>query len=172
MSPPLIVIGAPGAGKSTVGRGVADRLDLPFADSDDRIEQDAGCSVADIFVRDGEDAFRSLEKKVVTELLSCEDGIVSLGGGSVLDPDTRRALGGRSVVWLRVDIATAAQRIGLSATRPLLVGNVRGTLARLLSEREPLYKEVATFEVDTCGKSVPGVIDEVCAHLDTMPSQS
>lgn len=165
MAPRAVLIGAPGAGKSTVGRRVATRLALPFTDSDREIEERAGMSVADIFVTQGEEAFRDLEAATVAELLGSSDGIVSLGGGAVLRPETRTALAGHRVVWLRVGVPAAASRVGMNTARPLLLGNVRGTLTALLAERNPVYAKVATDTVDTDGRSVGAVVDSVVEAL-------
>lgn len=149
--PLLVLVGAPGAGKTTVGRRVARELDVPFADSDEIIERQAGKSVAEIFIDDGESAFRSLEREAISRALVESTGVLALGGGAVLDPATREALGGHTVIWLRVGISAASDRVGMTASRPLLLGNVRGTLIRLLDERTPLYEEVASACVDTDG---------------------
>lgn len=165
MAPAAVLIGAPGAGKSTVGRRVATRLSLPFADSDREIEERAGMSVSDIFVNRGEDAFRDLEAATVVDLLEASDGILSLGGGAVLRPETRAALVGHRVVWLRVGVPAAASRVGMNTARPLLLGNVRGTLTALLAERDPVYAEVATDTVETDGRGVGDVVDAVVGVL-------
>lgn len=161
MAPVMVLVGAPGAGKTTVGRRVATRLGVAFADSDREIEQRAGMSVADIFVDQGEDAFRDLEAKVVSDLLTTCPGVLSLGGGAVLRADSREALAHQRVVWLRVGVPAAASRVGMNTARPLLLGNVRGTLMTLLAERDPLYAEVATVTVDTDGRSIGAVVDAV-----------
>ena len=148
MSASVVLVGAPGSGKSTVGALLAERLGIPFTDVDAVIEQRTGRSIAAIFADDGEPAFRTLEEQVTAELLD-RPGVLSLGGGAVLSPTTRAALRGRRVVWLQVSAATAVQRVGLNEARPLLLGNVRGRLIRLLAERTPLYAEVSTERVET-----------------------
>ena len=148
MSGPVVLVGAPGSGKSTIGALLAERLGVPFADVDAEIEQRAGRSIAAIFADDGEPAFRALEEQVTAELLQ-RPGVLSLGGGAVLSAATRVALRGHRVVWLQVSAATAVSRVGLNEARPLLLGNVRGRLIRLLAERTPLYAEVATERVET-----------------------
>jgi shikimate kinase len=165
MAPVAVLIGAPGAGKSTVGRRVATRLSVPFADSDREIEERAGMSVADIFVTQGEASFRDLEAATVADLLGSSAGILSLGGGAVLRAETRAALSGHRVVWLRVGVPAAASRVGMNTARPLLLGNVRGTLTALLAERDPVYAEVATDTVDTDGRPVGAVVDAVVEVL-------
>lgn len=144
----IVVVGAPGAGKTTVGVLLADRLGLTFRDVDRLIEEQAGKPIAEIFADDGEPVFRELE--VATTLAQLESpGVISLGGGAVLSEQIRAALRDHTVVWLQVSIAKAAPRIGLNAARPLLLGNVRGRLIKLLAERTPLYDEVATHRFNT-----------------------
>lgn len=157
----LVVVGAPGAGKSSVGQRVATRLGVEFLDTDRLVEDEVGKSVGDIFVSDGEAAFRAREAGAVARALEVDDAVVSLGGGSVLDPATRALLREQPVVWLRVGIAEATKRVGLGTARPLLLGNVRGTLMRLLDERTPLYEEVATWTVDTDGRPLDAIVNEV-----------
>lgn len=161
MAPSLVLVGSPGAGKSTVGRRVAEQLGVPFADTDALIEAAAGMSVSDIFVTLGEDEFRSLEAAAVAAALDEREGVLSLGGGAVLRPDTRARLTGTRVVWLRVTASDAASRVGMNTARPLLLGNVRATLSSLLEQRNPLYSEVATDVVDTSGRSLREVTEEV-----------
>ena len=157
----LVIVGAPGAGKSSVGKRVARGWNAPFIDTDRLIETRAGKSVSDIFVTDGEAVFRDLEASAVADALADHNAVVSLGGGSVLSADTRELLLAEPVVWLRVGIGEATKRVGLTTARPLLLGNVRGTLIRLLDERTPLYEEVATWTVDTDGRSLEDIVAEV-----------
>jgi len=165
-APLIVLVGAPGAGKSTVGRRLARRWGVAFRDSDQLIEEKSGKTVADIFVDDGEPAFRALERAVIAEALDHERGVLALGGGAILDPTTRERLGGAKCVWLRVGVSEATKRVGLNASRPLLLGNVRGTLITLLDERTPLYDEVATWTVDTDGRSVEQVVDAVATAVE------
>lgn len=159
-------MGAPGAGKSTVGRRIAAQWGVDFRDSDRVIEEEAGKSVSDIFVEDGEPAFRALERNVIARELDGFDGVLALGGGAVLDPSTRARLEESRCVWLRVGVSDAARRVGLNASRPLLLGNVRGTLMTLLEERTPMYDEVATWVVDTDGRTVDEVVEAVIAAVE------
>ena len=117
--------------------------------------------MSDIFVIDGEQAFRTMEREEIASALTTRSGVLSLGGGAILDAATRQALRGHRVVWLRVGVGEAARRVGLNASRPLLLGNVRGTLMTLLEQRTPLYAEVATDSVDTDGLEVGAVADLV-----------
>ncbi|MBI1350755.1 MAG: AAA family ATPase [Actinomycetales bacterium] len=161
MAPVLVLIGSPGAGKSSVGRRVAQRLKVPFADSDALIEQAAGMSVSDIFVTEGEDAFRELEEATIADALEAAEGVLSLGGGAVMRDATRDRLRGLRVVWLKVSLSDAASRVGMNQARPLLLGNVRGTLSALMEKRNPVYEEVATAMVDTSGRPLRAVVDDV-----------
>ncbi|MEZ5116899.1 MAG: shikimate kinase [Candidatus Nanopelagicales bacterium] len=165
MSPVAVIVGAPGAGKTTVGRLLAMRLGVTFRDTDHDVETLAGKPVSDIFLDDGEPEFRRLEASAVATALAEHDGVLALGGGAVGDPATREALNGQPVVWLRVGVADAASRVGLSGARPLLLGNMRGQLIKLMQERTPLYEEVATFTVDTDGRSPEDVLAEVLERL-------
>lgn len=159
--PLVVLVGAPGAGKSTVGRRVAERLGVPFADTDHLIEEVAGMSVSDIFVTAGEPEFRRLEEDAVAEALRARSGVLALGGGAVLSDRTRHLLAGHRVIWLRVSMSEAATRVGMNTARPLLLGNVRTTLASLLEARTPLYEEVSSAVVDTSDRKIRDVIAEV-----------
>jgi shikimate kinase len=159
--PLIVLVGPPGAGKSTVGRLLADRLGVSFRDTDDDVETVAGKSISDIFVDDGEPAFRALEREAVAAALTTHDGVLALGGGAVADPGTRDLLGGHRVVFLDVGLADAANRVGLNRDRPLLIGNPRAQLKRLLDERRPLYVRVATVTVDTAGRTPDEIVSEV-----------
>ncbi len=150
----LVLVGPPGAGKTTVGRVLARRLAVDFTDVDAIIVERAGKSIADMFLQDGEDVFRALEREVVAEQLVRTDGVLALGGGSVLAAQTRERLRGHRVVLLTVGVADGLRRTGMSTARPLLAGvNPRATFKALLEARAPLYREVATFEVDTVRRS-------------------
>jgi shikimate kinase len=155
-----------GAGKTTVGRRVADGLGVAFLDTDEVVEREAGRTVAEIFVDEGEARFRALEKHAVADALASHDGVLALGGGAVLDEDTRALLRGHRVVFLRVGLTDAAKRVGLGVSRPLLLGNVRGRIKQLLDERTPVYEEVAAHVVDTDGRTADEVADDVRALVE------
>lgn len=148
MSPKLVLIGAPGAGKSTVGAMLAQVLDCDFVDSDSVIEQKLGMSISEIFIQKSEQYFRQIEKQVVLDLLKNTDGVLSLGGGSVLNEDVQLELAKHRVVWLQVSLADAVERVGLNQSRPLLLGNVRSNMKHLLTERNHVYQNLAILTVD------------------------
>lgn len=161
----IVLIGPMGAGKTTVGGLVAARLGSSVRDTDHDVEATAGRPISEIFVDEGEDAFRALERAAVAEALATHEGVLALGGGAVLDPGTRELLAGHDVVFLRVGLADAVKRVGLGTGRPLLLGNVRGRIKTLLDERTPVYESVATLVVDTDGRSPEDVAEEIVAAL-------
>jgi shikimate kinase len=141
----IVLIGPPGAGKTTVGQALATLTGLPFVDTDQMVEEAAGTSVAQIFITQGEDAFRAMEREAVAQALSRGIGIVGLGGGAPMDPATRDLLKGHEVVFLDVSDAVAVRRVGLDASRPLLVGSPRAQWRALMAERRPIYTQAATL---------------------------
>jgi shikimate kinase len=165
MSPVVVLVGVMGAGKSTVGGHLAEALGVTFRDTDDDIVATAGKPISDIFVDDGEDHFRALERAAVATALSDFGGVLALGGGAILADETRKALGGHRVVYLEVGLAEAVRRVGLGAGRPLLAINPRATLKHLLDLRRPLYEEVATIVVNTDGRSPDDIAAEVLRQL-------
>jgi shikimate kinase len=164
VSPVVVLVGPPAAGKTTVGRLLAERLGVDFVDSDDLVVERAGKPVSEIFVDEGEDAFRALEADAVAEGLG-RDGVLALGGGAVLSAATRERLAGQPVVFLAAGVPTSATRVGLNRDRPLLLGNPRQMLRALLDARLPLYEEVAAATVVTDELSPDEVADAVLAAL-------
>ena len=162
----IVLVGVPGAGKTTVGRLLAKELAVDFFDSDQVIEARAGKSVADIFTEDGEPTFRKLEHEAIVELLDSSNGVLALGGGSLGNDDTRAKVKEATAVWLITGLAQAVDRVGMNRNRPLLLGNVRGQLADLMSAREPLYKEVAKIAVDTSKRSPAEVVEAIVTNLE------
>ncbi len=166
LTPKLVLVGPMGAGKTTVGRRLAEAWGVGFRDTDLDIEAAEGRPISDIFVDSGEAHFRELECQAVVAALAGHDGVLALGGGAVLDESTREALAGHRVVFLRVGLADAAKRVGLGVSRPLLLGNVRGRIKQLIDERTPVYESVATHVVDTDGLEVDEVVARVAALID------
>jgi len=164
VSPLVVLVGPPGAGKTTVGSLVAQRRGVAFRDTDTDVEQNAGLSVSEIFVDRGEPEFRDLERAAVKAALVEHDGVLALGGGAVMDDGTRALLAGHTVVFLDVGLSDAAGRIGLNRDRPLLIGNPRAQLRSMLEQRRPLYDEVATVTVSTDGRTP----DEVAAAVEAV----
>jgi len=161
-------VGMMGAGKTTVGRSVASRLGVDFVDTDDLVEARAGKSVRDIFATDGEAAFRTLESQVLAESLkSPVDVVVAAAGGTVLSESNRAALREHAdvVVWLDADVSALGERASRGAHRPLLDGDVEDRLMALDGERRVLYQSVADVRLDTTGKGIAEVVQEVVAAL-------
>ncbi|HVK19744.1 MAG TPA: shikimate kinase [Actinokineospora sp.] len=162
MSPAAVVVGPPGAGKTTIGEALAAALGLEFRDTDADIVEAAGKPISDIFTDDGETAFRAAEEQAVAVALNDHDGVLSLGGGAVLSAKTRALLKEHTIVFLNVGLAEGVRRTGLSVARPLLAGvNPRAKFKELLDARLPLYREVARIEVDTDTQTP----DDIVAHL-------
>jgi len=165
MSPVAVLVGPPGAGKTTVGELVAAALGVAFRDTDADIVAMAGKPIPDIFVDDGEPHFRKLEAEAVATALETFDGVLALGAGAILAEPTRARLAAHPVVYLEVGFADAIGRVGLGTGRPLLALNPRATLRRLLDERRPLYEEVARHTVATDGRPPEQVADAVTALI-------
>jgi shikimate kinase len=163
--PAAVLIGPPGAGKTTVGALVAALLGLDFVDADAVIEEAAGKPVGDIFVQDGEEAFRALERATAARLIGGHPGVLALGGGAILDPGTRDLLAGQRVVYLETGFASAVRRTGLDAPRPLLLGNPRARMKTLLEERLPVYTSLAWITVSTDDREPKDIAEEIAARL-------
>lgn len=159
----LVLIGMMGAGKSTVGRLLAERRGQPFADTDDEIERRTGMSVAALFAERGEAGFRRIEAEVLADLLAAgRPAVLSCGGGVVTGAANREILGERAtVVWLTAPVDVLARRVGDGRTRPLLGDDPEAALAALLDERRPCFEEVADHAVDTAGRTPATVADRV-----------
>jgi shikimate kinase len=188
---PVILIGAPGAGKTTVGTMLAARLGVPFTDTDAVVEAVAGKPVSDIFVSDGEPEFRRLERAAVSATLTGGShgggqddgpftpgtpaaGVVGLGGGAVMDESTQAELAGRAVVYLQTGFAELAKRVGLDRARPLLIGtNPRAQLKSLLEQRLPVYDRLAWLTVSTDGREPDDIAAEIAGRVaSAMPGGS
>lgn len=158
MPPRVVLVGMPGSGKSTVGQALADLLGVAFTDSDDLVVAREGRTVAELFA-ESEQAFRAAEARAVVTALTDYDGVLALGGGSLLSASVRSAVQGcdAPVVLLRADIATLAERVGTGSTRPLLAGDPVARLSGLAADRAGLYAEAADVAIDTDGHDVPTV---------------
>jgi len=163
MPPQVVLVGLPGAGKSSVGAMLARQWQVPFADTDDLIEAGAGRLIGDIFATDGEGGFRSLELATILTALADFDGVLALGGGAVSTAGVRTALAtaGVPVVWLTADREQLLVRIGATGHRPLLAGDPAARLAELERERAGWYEQVCTLRVATAGCSVAEVAELV-----------
>ena len=161
----VVLVGPPGSGKSTVGAALADLLGLPLHDTDAAIEEAQGRPISDIFVEDGEPAFRALERAEVARAVADEDGVIAVGGGAPADPGTEQVLQGETVVFLDVGIADASKRVGFDRSRPLLAVNPRASWVRLMNERRPVYERVSTHRVDTAGRTPEDVAAQIAGLL-------
>jgi shikimate kinase len=164
---PIVLVGLMGAGKSTVGRRLAKRLDLPFVDSDDAIEDAAGYSAAEIFERYGEKDFRDGERRLVARLIDGSVGVIATGGGAFVDPRTRELLNQRAItVWLDAPVAVLAERTSRRDTRPLLRnGDPKATLERLADERRRSYSE-AHIRITSGGGGHDNVVERIIAAVE------
>ena len=163
--PVAVLVGPPGAGKSTVGPLLAALLGAEFIETDQMVEEAAGKPVSDIFVTDGEPAFRDLERAAVARALDHHCGIVALGGGAVMDPQTRERLDRHRVVYLQTGFAAAVRRVGLDSPRPLLIVNPRARMRELLAERLPVYESLARITVATDDRGPQEIADEIAAAV-------
>lgn len=163
-----MLIGPPGVGKSTAGEKLAEMLSTTFRDTDADIEAQSGKPVADIFIDDGEAAFRELERAAATRAISQPDGVVALGSGAILDDQVAEVLAKRAqaVVYLAADFTTVAKRAGLDRPRVVLPGNPRGRLRAMLDQRHPRYEALATITVQADDTADPAELAaEIAARL-------
>ena len=162
----IVLIGAPGSGKSTVGHALAAHLQWPFIDTDELIELKANKKITDIFVVDGEEIFRAMEFETLKEVLQESSAVISLGGGAPISPQAQDELrkSGSTIIFLDVSLATAASRVGFNRDRPLLLGNPRAQWQALSDKRRPIYEDLATHAVKVDDMNV----DEIVAVIETM----
>lgn len=163
MTPRVVLIGPPGAGKTSIGHALAKSMEIDFADTDTLIEGDQGKSISLMFIEDGEPAFRKIEERICRDALRKYDGVLALGGGSVLTPSVAEDLqqSGSHVVFLDVNLATAAPRIGFNRDRPLLLNNPRQQWQQLMDARRPVYERLATQKIEVGNRSVNQIAREI-----------
>ena len=164
---PIVFVGMMGAGKSAIGRRVADRLNLEFMDADNEIESAAGCSIPDIFERHGEEEFREGERRVILRLLEGPVKVIATGGGAFMNEQTRAAIKALSdSVWLRADFETLWRRVSRRDNRPMLkTADPQGTLQKLIDERDPTYSE-ADLTVESTDGPRDATVDRVIDALE------
>jgi shikimate kinase len=166
MAPKAVLVGMPGSGKSTIGRRLAKALDVPLLDTDVKIVETTGRTIADIFV-EGEAEFRRIEADVVRAALAEHDGIVSLGGGAITTPEVRELLSGHTVIYLEISAAEGIRRTSGGTTRPLLAGGDPGERFRqLMTQRIPLYRQVATVRINTNRRNPGAVVRHIVQRLE------
>jgi shikimate kinase len=168
--PALILVGPPGAGKSTVGRQVADRLGVSFKDLDDDLREAHGLEAGELVVELGRERFQELEAEALGKLLGIFDGVLALGGGTPTAPGAAELLAGRKVVFLDVDLDNLLKRENLLPLHPWLMPNPRAHLRQLLTERRPVYESVATATVATSGRPLADVVADVLGALEAVTS--
>ncbi|MEU6895669.1 shikimate kinase [Streptomyces sp. NPDC046557] len=164
--PLIVLVGPMGSGKSTVGGLLAERLGVPYRDTDADIVAAQGREIADVFVDEGEPYFRELERRAVAAAVAEHDGVLALGGGAILDAGTRELLAGLPVAYLSMDVEEAVRRVGLGAARPLLAVNPRRQWRELMDARRHLYTEVARVVVTTDDRTPEEVAQAVLDALE------
>jgi shikimate kinase len=157
-----------GSGKTTIGQTLAQDLSLSFRDTDQMIIEQTGREISDIFIEDGEDAFRALEKIILRTALLEDETVLSLGGGACLSVDAQSALraSGSFIVYLKISLAQVSNRVGFNQGRPLLMGNPRAQWQNLMNERAPIYESIASYIAEVDNKSVRELTDEIAIAYD------
>ena len=163
----ILLIGPPGAGKSTIGVALAKELSIDFIDTDQEIERETGKAITDIFVVDGELHFRAIELETLRKVLTLESGVISLGGGAPISEEAQEAIAQSNshTVFLDVSLATAAPRVGFNRDRPLLLGNPRAQWQALSDNRRPIYEKLADDAIKVDDMSVDQIVDEIKKNL-------
>ena len=159
----LVLIGAPGAGKSTVGKALSEKLNREFLDTDALIQDSTGKNITDIFVVDGEEAFRAIELKVLADVLNSENTVISLGGGAPISEQAQTLITDSQslVIFLDVSLATAAPRVGFNRDRPLLLGNPRAQWQALSDKRRPIYERLADVAIKVDEMDVDAIVTAI-----------
>ncbi|MGH3637508.1 MAG: shikimate kinase [Mycobacterium sp.] len=171
MAPRAVLVGMPGSGKSTIGRRLAKALGVPLLDTDAKIVETTGRSIADIFV-EGEAQFRRIEADVVRAALAEHDGVVSLGGGAITTPEVRDALVGHTVIYLEITAAEGIRRTTGGTARPLLAGGDPGERFReLMAQRVPLYRQVATLRINTNRRNPGAVVRHIVQRMESAATE-
>jgi shikimate kinase len=171
MAPKAVLVGMPGSGKSTIGRRLAKALNVPLLDTDAKIVETTGRSIADIFV-EGEPEFRRIEANVVCAALAEHDGVVSLGGGAITTPEVRDALVGHVVIYLEISANEGVRRTSGGTARPLLAGADPGERFRqLMTQRVPLYRQVATLRINTNRRNPGAVVRHIVQRMDSATAE-
>lgn len=167
MSPRIVLIGPMGAGKSTVGVQLARELSIDFADTDQLIEADQGKSVSEIFIEDGEPHFRLVEESIVIDALRDESGVLSLGGGAVMNGEVQKSLRDSKAtkIFLDISLAAVASRVGFDTARPLLMVNPRQKWSELMNSRRPTYEALADLTIDVSELSLEEVISRIKSEV-------
>lgn len=163
----ILLIGPPGAGKSTIGLALAEELAIDFIDTDQVIERETGKTITDIFVVDGEPHFRAIELDTLKNVLTLESGVISLGGGAPISQDAQEAIlqSNSYTVFLDVSLATAAPRVGFNRDRPLLLGNPRAQWQALSDNRRPIYEKLADDAIKVDDMNVDQIVAEIVKNL-------
>ena len=163
----ILLIGPPGAGKSTVGQALANKLSIDFIDTDQEIEIETGKTITDIFVVDGEPHFRAIELQTLRNVLALESGVISLGGGAPISEEAQEAIENSKshTIFLDVSLATAAPRVGFNRDRPLLLGNPRAQWQALSDNRRPIYEKLADVAIKVDDMNVDQIVAEVVKNL-------
>lgn len=163
----IFLVGPMGAGKSAVGRQLARALHLTFMDSDDEVESRTGVDIPFIFEKEGEAGFRKRESAAIEDLTKMDGVVLATGGGAIVDPDNRSWLGGRGlVVYLFTSVDQQFKRTSRGRERPMLEnGDRREILEKLLKQRDPLYREIADLVVETDGRKVHSVANEIIEQI-------
>ena len=163
----ILLIGPPGAGKSTIGVALAKELSIDFIDTDQEIERETGKAITDIFVVDGEPHFRAIELQILRKVLTLESGVISLGGGAPISQEAQEAIeqSNSHTVFLDVSLATAAPRVGFNRDRPLLLGNPRAQWQALSDNRRPIYEKLADDAIKVDDMNVGQIVDEIKKNL-------
>lgn len=163
MAPRILLIGPMGSGKTTVGEQLAQDFGLSFRDTDLMIVEQSGREISDIFIEDGEEAFRALEKIILRTALLEDETILSLGGGACVSIDAQSALraSGAFIIYLKISLSQVSSRVGFNQGRPLLMGNPRAQWQSLMNERAPIYEGLAHYIVEVDSKTVSEIVSEI-----------